>query len=153
MSGRIVTCACGCGKTGKHHARGMLYLCYKRRQSRGTLDLYPETRYRAQRTARKMLMRSDHIQDRADDWRGLTERQGYTNKQACEWIEVSERTGQRYRSHWDAVKKEEQMQLCQTCRGGDILVTPQGGCPDCKGIEEKRTEESSGRASDSKPEG
>jgi len=40
---------------------------------------------------------------------------------------------------------------CSTCRSGDILVTPQGGCPSCKGIEEKRFEVRSDQAENTQP--
>lgn len=32
---RIITCGCGCGRVGRHHARGLLHTCYRRLLRRG----------------------------------------------------------------------------------------------------------------------
>ena len=44
MTAPAITCACGCGRTGPHHGRGLLSACYRRAMRAGRLPDYPSAR-------------------------------------------------------------------------------------------------------------
>ncbi|OLT27766.1 hypothetical protein BJF83_17435 [Nocardiopsis sp. CNR-923] len=98
---RTITCACGCGRVGRHHGRGLLASCWRREHRHGTLNGWPRTA----RPARDQLMRlaDENIRGRIDDYIELREDHHVPLAEAAARLRVSTRTVTRWHSHLRAV--------------------------------------------------
>lgn len=63
----MITCACGCGRTGPHKARGLIRACYDRALYHGTQHQYPPRSKTAEaRAALRARIPQLHAAHRAD---------------------------------------------------------------------------------------
>ena len=102
----IITCACGCGQTGPHAARGLLETCYRRALELGEHTRYPKRPVDAQTRQRlNDNLRRVHHQRRAarvEDYAELRS-WGCTRAEAAERLGVSGRTTVR----WNRTLREQ----------------------------------------------
>lgn len=96
-----ITCACGCGRTGPHEARGLTKVCYARARRRGVLHRYPlwsaSQAFRDRRAASIRRAHRTHRDARIEDYVHLRET-GETRHAAESRLGVTHRTTTRWHS-------------------------------------------------------
>lgn len=98
----LITCACGCGRTGHHIGRGLVAYCYKRFQADGTLRRYPrrpmDEATRAAMARMVSTARARYGEGRLEDYVELRE-WGETRRAAEARLDVTRRTTTRWHSY------------------------------------------------------
>ena len=99
----IVTCACGCGRTGPHKARGLISTCHDRARHTGELDRYPRRQPFQSFTREQLLAMAARAtagnvargQARLEDYVELRS-WGLTRREAADRLDVTDRTTVRW---------------------------------------------------------
>ena len=102
----VVTCVCGCGRHGRHHARGLIEACWKRAYRAGVLDRYPRTL--PDPRPQVMSLVSVTTRGRLEDYIELTRVWGVSREEAAARVGVTERTVRRYEAHLRATAQTSQ---------------------------------------------
>lgn len=93
--GRIVTCACGCGRVDRHKGRGLISACWNRERYHGRIDDWPPTK---QPATHRMKLRADTVRGRLEDYLELRS-WGVDDDEAAARLGVTTRTLTRYKAH------------------------------------------------------
>lgn len=94
--GRPITCACGCGRRGPHHSRGLVETCWKRHKYNNALDRYPRTT--PVPPPRPMRLVSPRVAGRIEDYVELRS-WGVRREEARQRLGVTDRTISRWHTH------------------------------------------------------
>lgn len=93
--GRIITCACGCGRVDRHKGRGLVNACWSRERYHGRIDDWPPTKAPANY---EMKLAASSVRGRLEDYLELKS-WGVPDDEAARRLGVTTRTLQRYEAH------------------------------------------------------